>query len=340
VDRRGVTFCYEATEDVTTVRLVQEVVHGIPDPVFEGEGEGMFTLRFERPAVDRIEYRFAVDHENGGQELVCDPFNEKRAHGPFGDRSVVEFPGYVPPDWVASDPPRGTTRALLLPSALLGEEQPALLWSAAGLEAGGEPPLLVALDGLELDRYSAITHMLDALTAAGRLPAMHAVLIHPTHRTEQYTASPSFAEALATELIPAAEEAIGAAAPVRIGLGASLGGLALLHAHRDGLARFDGLLLESGSFLRPGQVHGVEEIDRVEAFVADAKRNGAGVPIPVEMTCGLVEEIMGDNQEMAAALRDQGFRARLHPRRDAHNWIAWRDAWTPHLETLVEGLVG
>jgi enterochelin esterase-like enzyme len=338
VDRGGVSFRFEAAGDVTAVRLVQEVVHGVPDPPFVRRDDGAFELRFERAPVDRFEYRFALDHEGGWQELVCDPCNDLRAHGPFGERSVVEFPGYAAPDWLAADAPAGTSRAVMLRSELLGEDQPALVWSAHELGPEDEAPLLVALDGLELDRYSSITHMLDVLTDRGTLPALRAVLIHPTRRTDQYTANPVFAEALATELLPATEKEIGLASPARVGLGASLGAVALLHAHRAGGSRFDALLLQSGSFLAPGQVVGVDEITRVEAFVSEAKRSGAGEPIPVEMTCGLVEEIMADNQEMAGALRDQGFRARLDGRRDAHNWIAWRDAWSPHLETLFGDL--
>jgi enterochelin esterase family protein len=40
------------------------------------------------------------------------------------------------------------------------------------------------------------------------------------------------------------------AASVRVGIGASLGALALLHAHLAAPAMFDGLFLQSGSFFR------------------------------------------------------------------------------------------
>jgi enterochelin esterase-like enzyme len=334
VDRRGVTFRYEAGEvAVSAVHLVQEVVHGAEDPEFDLVGDGVWALRFDRPPVDRFEYRFSLAYADGRSELVRDPANDRRADGPFGERSVVEFPGYQPPAWVDAAPPRGEGRALMLRSELLGEDQPACLWSAAGTAPGDELPLLVALDGLELDRFGGLVHMLDTLSWWGELPPMRALLLHPTRRSDHYSANPDFAGALAAELLPWIERD----APVswRIGLGASLGGLALLHAHSLGEVSFAGLLLESGSFLRPGRVPGFEHARRVEDFVGAVHAGRAGAPLPVVMTCGVVEEIYEDNVVTAAALVDQGFRARLDGRPDAHNWIAWRDAWTPHLVDLV-----
>jgi enterochelin esterase-like enzyme len=334
VDRSGVTFRYEAGElAVGAVHLVQEVVHGAEDPQFDLVGEGVWALRFDRPPVDRFEYRFFLAYADGRSELVLDPANARRAEGAFGERSVVEFPGYQAPAWVDAAPPRGEGRALMLESQLLGEGQPAYLWSAHGSAPGAELPLLVALDGLELDRFGGLIQMLDTLSWWGELPPMRALLLHPTHRSDHYSASPDFAAALANELLPFIERE--APASWRIGLGASLGGLALLHAHSLGEVSFTGLLLESGSFLGRGRVPGFEHSQRIEDFVVAVHAGRAGAPLPVEMTCGVVEEIYEDNVVTAAALVDQGFRARLDGRPDAHNWIAWRDAWTPHLVDLV-----
>lgn len=342
MDERGaVLFRYTAASaDVVAVRLVQEVVHGLPDPPLAPLGEGSFELRFVAAGVDRFEYRFDLEHEGGGHELVCDPINPLRATGPFGDRSVVELPGYVAPDWLGSDAPAGDRQELLVPSTVLGEDQPALLWSPHGTPADAELPLVAVLDGLELERYSGLTHMLDALTASGRLPRLRALLLQPTSRTEHYSANPRFTEALWTELLPAVGTEAGTP-PAVVGLGASLGGLALVHAHRyaadHGAGGFDGLFLQSATFLRR-RLDGFGEGVRVEKFVAEAAAD-AGRPVPVQLTSGVVEETFADNRAMARALQQQGFPATLHALRDAHNWIAWRDAWAPHLPALFEELL-
>lgn len=332
VERTGVTFRYEGGPDVSSVRLVQEVVRGRPDPPFDPDGAGRWVLRFERPPVDRFEYRFEVARAEGPPELGCDPANPLRTDGPFGERSVIEFPEYLTPDWVGVEAPAGERTAFEIPSARLDAAQPAILWSPAGTGGRDELPLLVALDGFELDRYSGLTAMLDVLSARGDLPPLRALLLQPTSRTDHYSANPDFAGALAEELLPAAEAL--APSTVRVGLGASLAGLALLHSHHGGRAGWRGLFLQSGSFLRPGRLLGFEHAPRIERFVASAEQAGAGAPIPIVMTCGIVEENMADNRAMASALRTQGFRVQLHSCRDAHNWISWRDAWAPHLPAL------
>lgn len=340
-DRGGVTFRYrDAPAGVVAVRLVQEVVHGLPDPELVRRRGGIFELRFVPAGVDRFEYRFDLAHEDGGHELVCDPHNPLCATGPFGDRSVVEMGGYVPPDWLEADVPHGDTQELVIPSEVLGEAQPALLWAPPGTPAGAALPLLVVLDGFELERYSGLTRMLEALTAALRLPPLRALLLQPTSRTDHYSANPRFTEALWSELVPAADAAAGARPPALVGLGASLGGLALLHAHRHGpdhgAAGFDGIFVESGSFLRR-RLDGFDKAERVTSFVAEAAAD-AGRRVPIEMTSGVVEVTFGDNRAMARALQQQDFPARLHALRDAHNWIAWRDGWI-HLPSLFEQLV-
>jgi enterochelin esterase family protein len=225
-----------------------------------------------------------------------------------------------------------------LPSALLDDVQPTIVWSAAGTTPETPLPLLIALDGAEYARFSGLLQMLDAHVASGALPPMRALLCHPTRRGDDYTARPELAEYLAQELIPAAE-AVGAVAPesrLRVGLGASLGGLALLHAHRSDASLFGGLFLQSSSFLHHGYEPSSGHFDRIEEFVDDVLAASSwSDPIPIVLTCGSVEQNLGNNRECAAALIAQGYSVELHVVPDAHNWIAWRDAWTPHLIDLL-----
>ncbi|MGD0083082.1 MAG: hypothetical protein ABSD78_07780 [Acidimicrobiales bacterium] len=82
-------------------------------------------MGFERPPVDRFEYRFEVATAESRYDLILDPANPMRAPGAFGERSVIEFPEYQPPAWVPADRARGETQEIDVPSALLGDAQPA-----------------------------------------------------------------------------------------------------------------------------------------------------------------------------------------------------------------------
>ncbi len=118
-------------------------------------------------------------------------------------------------------------------------------------------------------------------------------------------------------------------------MGASLGGLAMLHAHR--LAPFDALFLQSGSFFVPR--HDAHEARfpryrRIVRVVRELHRE-AGEPVPVTLTCGAAEENLGNNRELVRALAAQGFDAELHEVGDTHNYTAWRDAFEPYLTDLL-----
>lgn len=341
----GVTLQYRYPGSApVAVRLLQEVVRASApleltrSPAGGAAADARWEIRFEPAGVDRFEYRFEVLHEGGLEEFVCDPANPLRASGAFGERSVVELAGYEPPAWTRARPPRGEVREIGLASPILGSEQPALLWAARGTSPEDVLPLLVALDGPELARYSGLVQMLEALTYWRALPPMRAALLQPTRRDDHYSANPAFAQALAGELLPA----IGRLAPHpedpagRAGLGTSLGGLALLHAHRAVPGSFGSLFLQSGSYLRRGRLRGFEYVGRIEDFVEEVICAPAwSAPISVGLTCGTVEETLPDNREMEAALRRQGYDVSMRVVRDAHNWIAWRDAWTPGLVALL-----
>ena len=119
---------------------------------------------------------------------------------------------------------------------------PALLWAHPDADEGS--PLLVAHDGPKYAEHSSL------LTLLGRLPPLRAALIGPVNRNETYSASARYARALVEEILPVLPPA-----PLRVGLGASLGALALLHAHRRYPESFDALFLQSGSFFRRRDLH-------------------------------------------------------------------------------------
>ena len=304
----------------------------------------MWSVDFPRLPVDRMEYQFKGVHRDGRDETFCDPANPLRAPGAFGDKSVVELPGYVRPWWLDTEPSAGAQLlATAVPSRALRTDLQLRVWSSRDTDVEEELPLLIAHDGPEYADYAGLTHFLDAATTAGSLPPMRAVLLEPPWpRDEHYSASAAYARALAMDLLPA----LRWLAPVpgddrrfRVAMGASLGALAMLHVHRLRPQAFGGLYLQSGSYFRQRydrQESGFPRFRRISRFVGDVlNAEGFSDPVPTTMTCGLVEENLANNRAVARALERQGYPVSMVANRDAHNYVGWRDTFEPHLTQLL-----
>jgi enterochelin esterase family protein len=294
-----------------------------------------WELRLPRPPVDRLEY--LLEFRRGGRvERVPDPGNPLRAPGAFGERSVIEFPGYAPPEWAGDDEsPEGRLDELVLESRALRTSIEALVWTPADTGPADELPLLLVHDGPELARYGELLRLCDHLVAFGEVQPFRAVLLPPPlDRDESYSASARYARALVEEWLPALPSA---GRPV--GLGVSLGAAALLHAHWRYPGRFGGLFLQSGSFFRRSlDAHeaGFGRFARLTRFVSSVVGGrGSSAPIPVTVTCGTGEENLDNNRVLVAALRRRGWDVTFVEHRDAHNWISWRDVLHPHLAELL-----
>jgi len=311
--------------------LGQEVARPRPGPPFEWR-DGAWRLVFPRPEIDRLEYLIGVDGA-----FAPDPTNPRRAPNPFGDKSVIEWPEYTPPDWLDSIADAGPVESIEIRSRRLVARVPVLLYATPDPPAV-DAPLLVVHDGPEYARYAALTRFLDVMSWEEHIPPLRAALIQPIDRNETYSASALYAGALARELLPE----ISKRAPhgLRIGMGASLGALAMLHAHRRHPKLFDGLFLQSGSFFRQRwdqYESGFPRYRRITRFVGTVLR-GLDVErtIPVAITCGTAEENRSNNEAVAAALEEQGYPAWLGLVRDGHTWTCWRDSLHPHLPALIE----
>jgi enterochelin esterase family protein len=124
-----------------------------------------------------------------------------------------------------------------------------------------------------------------------------------------------------------------------IGVGASLGGLAWLHAQSSYPEVVDGMFLQSGSFFRAEtdwQESGFSEFPAIVRFVASVRRGGrAPRPVPTVMTCGREEENLANNRRMARVLLRLGYRVRFAVVAGGHDYPSWRAAFDPHLPDLI-----
>jgi enterochelin esterase-like enzyme len=318
--------------------------------VSEGEGEGdaaggagdAWKLAIGQPPVTRMEYLLELRYRDGGAETVTDPGNPRQVDGAFGPKSVLEFATYRPPGWLtaATVPGRGAT--FEVPAGSLGAAIGVRTWAPA--DAGDDEvlPLLVVHDGPEYDALAGLTGYLAAGVAGRWLPRLRAALLGPGSRDDWYSANPRYAEALTREVLPALDARLATSA--RIGMGTSLGGLAMLHAHCGDPDAFAGLFLQSGSFFWPrfdDHESWFGYYPRMTAFVASVNAaNRSGLPVPTVLTCGAIEENLPNNRLMAQALKQRGYPAELHELPDMHNYTAWRDGFDPHLTRLLGQVSG
>jgi enterochelin esterase-like enzyme len=319
------------------VRLVAP--HGLTAPTLEyAREDGGWSLTLPDPGVQRLEYELELVHADGGTETINDPGTPLRSPGAFGEKSVAELPGYAPPTWLDAPKAESRDEPLAIRTRALRRKVYGTLWSPEGSEPHDPLPLLVANDGPEYAELAGLTAYAAAMLVAGRLPPHRIALLRPDHRDEWYSASSAYGRALATEVIPALRGAYSTEG-MPVGIGASLGGLAMLHAQRRHPHVLGGLFLQSGSFFTPrhdAQESGFPRFRRIVAFTRATLEAGRHHdPVPVILTCGVREENVHNNRLMAQALALQGYPAQLHELPDLHNFTAWRDALDPHLADLL-----
>ena len=308
----------------------------LPVPGELARHDGEWRLELDLTGLHRLEYEFEVCDGNGDRVRLRDPGNPECAPGAFGEKSVVLAPGYAPPAWVERDGIEGAISWLTVPGRGLGADVEVGLWSPADAEPAEPLPLLVAHDGPEYHALSRLTHFAATAIAGGALPRHRVALLGPGDRNEWYSASARYAGALVRDVLPAIHATVATCGPV-VGMGASLGGLAMLHAQRRHPGSLGGLFLQSASCFMPrfdAHESGFPRYQRIVRWVRGVLRGrDGGEAVPTVMTCGAREENIHDNRVMARALG-----APLHELADTHNYTAWRDAFDPHLTGLLERL--
>jgi enterochelin esterase-like enzyme len=202
-------------------------------------------------------------------------------------------------------------------------------------EIGGRGPLLVVLDGPEYQKQMRLLPLLRRLVERGEIRPHRVALVTPDDRMETYSASAVYARSLAAAL----DDVAGRGRGRRVGVGASLGGLALLHAHRAQPQAFSGLFLQSGSYFtrqsdaQEARFGRFTRVDRFVGSVLGGRRSERQVPTTI--TCALDEENYANNAAIARALAEQGYPVDFHAERGGHDWPTWKRALELHLPPLL-----
>lgn len=193
------------------------------------------------------------------------------------------------PDWLSLPAAAGRWDETELKAPRLGAALTVRSWTPAQATSR----VLVAHDGPDYDGRAGLGRYVAASITAGRIPPCRLVLLPAGDRFEWYSASPAYARSLSGEILPQVADG-----PV-VGVGASLGALAMLHCQRRHPEPFAGLFLQSGSFFQPRfdkQESGFARWLRIVRFTGRVLRAGDGPAVPAAMTCGRGEENLANNR--------------------------------------------
>lgn len=282
--------------------------------------DGVWSVRAALPPVDRVEYAFEVTTAGQPAPAVV----------PGG---VLERPGYAPPAWCGREVPDGAVAPLPLDVAGVT----ARLWSPAGLDGPAAAPLLVVHDGPDYLEHAALGRYLSVLAADGEAPPTRVLALTADPRDRLYGACDEYAQALVAAVLPRANEHAPTTAVV--GLGASLGALAVLHAEWRHPGTFGAMLLQSGAFFTPAtdpQERGFPAWDAVTGLVAEVGEDDRAADLPpTVVTCGAHEENAANNRLLARRLAEVGVATTHAETGGLHTMRAWRDALHPGLRDLL-----
>jgi enterochelin esterase-like enzyme len=217
---------------------------------------------------------------------------------------------------------------------VLGQRLPIRVWSPDE----GALPLLVVHDGPEYDARAGLTRWAGTVIAREAVAPFRVAMLPPGERDEWYSASARYGRALARRVIPALRRGVDVAGQP-VGMGASLGGLAMLQTQRAWPGTFAALFLQSASFFMPRfdrHESDFPRYGRIVRFVRAARRADPHPdPVPVALTCGTEEENLRNNGVMAAALREQGYATTMSELSGGHDWASWRAGFDLHLLGLL-----
>jgi enterochelin esterase family protein len=341
VEPGRVTFVYRGQADEV---YLQSWIAGwsTAQPLEPLDGSDLWALTMELPERSRFEYKFEVV-ANGHRELVLDRLNGVIAHDPFGANSVCQGYAYERPGWTLRDPEArsGSLAELEVASSSFQESREINIYLPARFRRSRSYPLLVVHDGLDYLRYAELKIVLDNLIHRLEIPAMIVALTQSPDRLVEYTGDERHAQFLGEDLLPA----LAARFPLlddsnaRGLMGASLGGVAALHAASRYPRFFGQLLLQSGSFAFSdlGRHNKEPAFDPVVRFVNEYRNNPFAVAEKIYMSCGIYESLIYENRSLLPLLQNQGMQIYFEESRDAHNWENWRDRLRQGLTWLFPG---
>ena len=261
--------------------------------------------------------------------------------GPFGDKSVIEWPEYAPPGLARLDRRRRAGRAARAP---LPPARRARATSCSTRRPSRRAPTRrcsSSMTGPSTREYSGA----DAVPRRDELGGAHPAAARradPAGRPQRDVLGLGALRRRAR-----ARAAAGDRASARRTAGASAWGRASARSRcctRTGATRraFDGLLLQSGSFFRSAgtrssRASAATSGSRASSAPCCATRAGRAADPRRDHVRHRPRRTARTIEAIAEALAAQGYPAWLARVRDAHNWTCWRDALRPASARAARG---
>lgn len=326
-----VTLLHLGTAERVTLRHWLDIFPELPE-FSRVDGADLWGVTFPLSPEARIEYKIAV-HSHDRHRLRLDPFNPEHAPNPWGASSELRGASYEPPPWTRLNLTidHGSVTWHELPSLVFGDVRAVHLYRPVG-----ERPraLLVVHDGSDYLEFANLVRVLDNCIAAGDIDPIAAVLTDPVDRLAEYRADPAHAEHLVTEVLPFARFEVGEVPA--IAMGASLGGVASLHAAWEHPGAFDGLILQAGSFVTElGSFGRGPVFNPVMRFMRQFSENPRSLPERVHLSCGVFDGLINEARTMAERLDRRGLSVGMAENLAGHDWRAWRDLLRPALRHVL-----
>ena len=277
-----------------------------------------WELTAPAPDVGRFEYQLELIDRNGTSQWILDPGNPKPRPAPGArsrsGRSRATSPGV--------DRARGGRRAEGGHDPEPDPEDRPARTALVHPEATERSPLVVAHDGPEYAEHSGPAHLSRDPAAAPRRPDRAGRPQRDLLGVREVLARAGRGD------LPQLPAAL-----VRVGVGASLGALALLHAQRGTRGASTGLFLQSGSFFRRASSH--ERRFRATgascgSSAASSARRPDRRPVPSRSTCARTRRTSTTTARWRRRSRPQGYGAApARGSRWARLGRGWRDALPP-----------
>lgn len=337
---RGTTATFVFVGEAEQVELKHWMDTFPPIDEFERIADSnVWCMSIDLPSSARIEYKLAV-RRHGRRRLHIDTLNPKRAEDPAGFNSVAAGADYERPPWSTPDPSvtPGTYSSIGIESEIFGEPREVGIYLPGA--ADNQPlPLLLVHDGSDYRHFAAMTTILDNLIAAGEISPVAAAFIDPGRRTEEYAANPNHADHVVTEVLPAVASSVAIDPGRTIAMGASLGGVASLHAARRHPGTFSALVLQSGSFVSSlgGPFRRGPVFSPVVSFMRQFEVDPGVLPATIHLSCGRYDGLHADDMAMAQRLIDRGINVGWEDALDGHHWGNWRDRMRSGLRHVLPG---
>ncbi len=281
----------------------------------------------------RVEYRLDVTR-TGKTRLVLDPLNARRATNPFGTNSVAAGPDYSAPRWVRQPTADVARSKVPVSSDIYGDDR-----AVEVALVGDEPTVgLLVHDGSDYRIHADLLSALSYLVARATIPSVAVVLSDPVVRNAEYVADDYHARHMVGEVIPAVERSLAKTPDIWVGMGASLGAVASLHAAERHPGIFDGLILQGGSFVTAlgGPFRRGPVLAPVARWMARFLGGNPSLPDRMHLSCGRFDGLIGDNRRMVEFLTGRHIDVGFDDSPDGHDWVCWRN----HLDAALEHVLG